>query len=50
MCFSPYLGIGGSARGGGVLPREWYTLMRFLTLGNSKIEVSKTYLFNIVII
>ena len=50
MCFSLYLGIGCQG-GGGVLPRDWYThnlLMQFFTLGSLKIEVSKTYFFDIV--
>ena len=48
MCFSPYLGIG--CKGGG-----WQTglvhnpVMQFFSLYNSKIEVSETYFFDIVI-
>ena len=48
-CFSPYLGV-GRARGGGGLPRDWYTtcFMQFFTPGSSKIEVFKTYFFGIM--
>ena len=48
-CFSPYLGIG--RRGGGVSPKGLVhnLLLQFFTLGSSKIEVFKTYLFDIVI-
>ena len=35
--------------GGGGLPRDWYLLMQFFTLGSSKIKVSKTYFFDAVI-
>ena len=52
MCFSLYLGIGraGGGGGGGGLPRDWYTtcLCNF-TLVSSKIVVSETYFFDIVI-
>ena len=48
MCFSPYLGIGCA---GGVSPKglAHNLLMQFFTLGSSKIDVSKTYFFDIVI-
>ena len=49
MCFSPYLRMGcGGARGA---PKGWVhnLLMRFFTLGSSKIEVSETCLFDILI-
>ena len=32
--------------GGGGLPRDWYLLLQFFTLGSSKIEVSETYFFD----
>ena len=49
MCFSPYLGIGCRGRGGA--PKGWVhnLLMQFFTLSSSKIEVSETCLFDIVI-
>ena len=54
-CFSPYWGI-RFGRGGGGGPRDWYTtcyahnlLVQFFTLDGSKIEVSETYVFDIVI-
>ena len=49
MCFSPYLGIG--CGGGGGAPKRWVhnLLMQFFTLGSSKIELSETCLFDIVI-
>ena len=46
MCFSPYLGIGRAGGGGGLVPN---LLMQLSTLGSSKIEVSETYFFDIVI-
>ena len=45
MCFAPYLGVGG---GGGGLPRGpgHNLLMQFSSLGSSKMEISKTDLFD----
>ena len=44
MCFAPYLGVGG----GGGLPRGQghNLLMQFSSLGSSKMEISKTDLFD----
>ena len=47
MCFSPYLSIG--CEGGGQTGLVHNLLMQFVTLGSSKIEVSKPYFFDIVI-
>ena len=51
MCFSPYLGIGRKRGGGGMSPKRLVQnlLMQFFTLSSSKIEVSETCLFEIVI-
>ena len=51
MWFSPYLGIGcgGGGGGGGSLNGLVHNLLtRFPTLGSSKIEVSETYVSDIV--
>ena len=48
MCFLPYLGFG---RGGGaVSPKGLVHNLRvqFFTLGSSKIDLSETYIFDIV--
>ena len=47
-CFSPYLGIrsGGAGSPGGLVHN---LLVRFFTLGSSKIEVFETYFFDIMI-
>ena len=48
MCLSPYFGIG---RRWGVSPKGSIhnLLVRFFTLGNSKIELPETYFFDTVI-
>ena len=50
MCFSYYLGTDCGGGGGGV-PKGLVQnlLMQFFTLGSSKMEVSETYFFDIVI-
>ena len=50
FCFSAYLGV--VRGGGGVCPNGLvhYLLMRFFTLGGSKVEVSEAYFFDIVTI
>ena len=47
--FSPYLGIGLGGGGGGA-PNGWVhnLLMQFFTLDSSKIEVFKTFFFDVV--
>ena len=50
MCLSPYLGIG--CRGGGGVSNRNGThnlLMQFFSLYSSKMEVSETYFYDIVI-
>ena len=48
MSFSPYLGI-GCGRGVVLKGLVHNLLMQFFTMGSSKIEVSETYFFDIVI-
>ena len=48
MCFSPYLGIGWGGGGGAPKGLVRNLLMQFFTLGSSKIEVSESYLFDIL--
>ena len=49
MCFSPYLGIGRTGRGGSPKGLVHNLLVRFFTLGSSKIEVLETCFFDILI-
>ena len=48
MCFSPYLRLGAKGGGGGQTGLV-HNLLQFFTLDSSKIEVSETYFFDIVI-
>ena len=48
-CFSPYLGIRSGGGGGACKGLVHNLLMPFFTLGSSKIEVSGTCFFDIVI-
>ena len=50
MCLSPYLGIGCRGGGGGGQTGLVHNLlMQFFSLYSSKIEVSETYFYDIVI-
>ena len=49
MCLSPYLGIGCRGGGGGQTGLVHNLLMQFFSFYSSKIEVSETYFFYIVI-
>ena len=50
MCFSLYLGIGPGGRGRGA-SKGWVhnLLMQLFSVNSSKIEVSETYCFDLVI-